>query len=146
MAQAVTPISPARGTRMLHAALVIGLTLVGATFFGVLLSFQGQPLGSNPSLGDVLAGLAVVLLVVASFTLRRRVPQRRFDQSSEDYWAGPESRGASIRLWTVVDGAGLMAWVGYVMTGRAAPVVAAVLAIVTLIAFRPSRLEGDGTV
>jgi hypothetical protein len=134
----------ARATRILHGALVVGLVLVGGTFYVLLRVLQG-PLGGAPNIGVVLAGLAVGLLVVASTVLRRRVPERRFDQSQDEYWASVESRGASIVLWAVVDGAGLIGWVGYVLTGGAAPAAAAVLSIVTLIFFlRPSRLEGEG--
>ncbi len=143
MTPPVTPIAAARATRILHVALVVGLVLVGGTFF-LLLRTQGRPLGGAPNLGVVLAGVAVGLVIVAATVLRRRVPERRLDQSQDQYWASVESRGASIVLWAVADGAGLIGWVGYVLTGGAAPAAAAVLSIVTLILFRPSRLEGEG--
>ena len=132
-----------RSIRILHGALVVGLVLVGGTFF-LLVPTQG-PLGGAPNVGVVQAGLAVGLLVVAFTALRRRVPERGFDQSQDAYVVSVETRGASIVLWAVVDGAGLIGWVGYVLTGDAAPAAAAALSIVTLIVSRPSRLEGEGT-
>jgi len=128
--------------RILHGALVAGLVLVGGTFI-LVLRVQGRPLGSAPSSGEVLAGISVALLIGAYAILRRRIPERRFDQSQDDYWASAETRGACIVLWALVDGAGLVGWVGYVLTGVAVPAAAAALAILTLMLFRPSRIEGD---
>src|SRR5258706_8349295 len=101
---------PVRGIRILHAALVIGLILVGATFF-FLLRVQGHALGGGggPLIGYVTAGLAVMNLTVVLGLLRPRMPQRRMDQSPEDYWKTNEARGASIILWAMTEGAGLLA-------------------------------------
>ena len=139
----LTPIPFLRVVRILHGALLAGLVLAGAVFF-VLLRIQGRPLGAAPSARLILAAVAVALLIVASTVFRRRTPERRFDQAREQYWASAEIRGFSILLWAVVDGAGLVAWMGYVFSGGVAPAAAAVLSIVTLFAFRPSRLEGEG--
>ena len=46
----------------------------------------------------------------------------------------------------MIEGAGLLSWVGYVMTGGIVPAAVATLSIVALILLRPSRLEGDGAV
>lgn len=141
MTPPITPIRHARVARILHFALVAGLALVGVTFFA-LLRVQGRSLGGGPDVGYVLAAVAALLLVVTQTVLRRRMPERRFDQSPDDYWGSPDIRGASILLWAVIDGSGLLAWVGYVLTGGVAPAVAALLSIATLVLYRPSRLEG----
>lgn len=133
-----------RAVRIMHGALVGGLALAGAVFF-VLLRVQGRPLGGAPKVGITLAILAVGLLIVAVTILRRRIPERRFDQSPDAFWASTEVQSVSILLWAVVDGAGLLGWVGYVFTGGVAPAAAAVLSILTLIAFRPASLEREGT-
>lgn len=142
MTPPVTPVPHARVARILHFALVAGLALAGIAFF-VLLRVQGRALGGGPDLGYILAAVAVLLLVVAQTVLRRRVPERRFDQSPDDYWASPEIRGVSILLWAVIDGAGVLGCVGYVFAGGIAPAAAALLAIVTLVIYRPARLEGE---
>ena len=144
MDPAVQPIAAARGARILHAALVIGLILVGATFF-FLLRVQGQPLvGGGPLIGYVTAGLALLNLAVVLGLLRPRIPQRRMDQSPDDYWGTNEARGAAIIIWAMIEGAGLLSWVGYVLTGGIVPAAVAALSIVALIMLRPSQLEGDG--
>ncbi len=145
MDPAVQPIAAARGARILHVALVIGQILVGATFF-YLLRTQGPLGGGAPLIGYVTAGLALVNLTVAVGLLRSRIPQRRMDQSPDDYWSTNESRGASIIIWAMIEGAGLLSWVGYVMSGGIVPAAVATLTIVALVMLRPSRLEGDGAV
>jgi hypothetical protein len=127
----------------MHFALVGGLVLAGVAVI-VLVRVQGRPLVDQPNVGIVLAGLAIGLLIVAVAVLRRRIPERRFDQSPDAFWASAETRGVSILLWAVVDGAGLVSWVGYAFTGGMAPAAAAVLSILTLIVFRPARLEREG--
>jgi len=144
MDQPVKPADFARVVRIMHGAMVAGLALVGATFFLLLRVGQSPALGSTPSLGVALAGVGVGLLAVAVTVLRRRVPERPLDQSPDAYWATVERRGAAIVLWAVVEGAGLLASIGYVLTGAVAPAVVVVLAIALLIVFRPSGLEGEG--
>lgn len=136
----------ARGIRRLHAALVIGVILVGATFL-FLLRVQGHPLGGGggPLIGYVTAGLALMNLTVVLGFLRPRVPQRRMDQSPDDYWQTNEARGAAIVIWAMTEGAGLLAWVGYLLTGGIVPAAVGALSIGALIMLRPSGFEGDGT-
>jgi|SRR2546422_369122 len=142
MDPAVQPIASARGARILHATLVLGQIVVGATFF-YLLRAQGQPLGGGPLIGYVTAGLALVNLTAGLGLLRSRIPQRRMDQSPDDYWGTNEARAPSIMIWAMIEGAGLLSWVGYFLTGGIVPAAVAVLSIVALIMLRPSRLEGD---
>jgi len=133
----------ARGVRIIHAALVIGQILVGATFF-FLLRELGRPIaGGSPLIGYATAGLAVVNLSVAFVFLRPRIPQRSTDQSPDDYWSRPEVRGAAILIWAAVEGSGLFCWVGYLMSGNMVPAGVGVLSLITLIALRPARIEGD---
>jgi hypothetical protein len=131
-----------RSTRILHAALVIGQILVGATFF-LLIRVQGPLAGGSPLIGYATAGLALAILSVAFVFLRPRIPQRSTDQSPNDYWSRAEVRGAAIVIWAAVEGAGLFSWVGYLMTASIVPAAVGVLAIITELALRPSRLEGD---
>ncbi len=118
--ESTRPVAGARGARILHAALVIGSILVGVVFF------------------------FVVRLAFAIAFFRPRIPQRRMDQGPDEYWMTNEARGAAVIVWATVEAAGLIAWVGYFLTGRAVPAAVAALAVVTLITLRPSRLEGDG--
>jgi hypothetical protein len=131
-----------RSTRILHAALVIGQILVGATFF-LLIRVQGPLAGGSPMIGYATAGLALAILSVAFVFLRPRIPQRSTDQSPNDYWSRAEVRGAAIVIWATVEGAGLFSWIGYLMTASIVPAAVGVVAIITEFALRPSRLEGD---
>lgn len=144
MDPAVQPVAAARGVRIIHAALVIGQILVGATFF-LLLRVQGQPLaGGNPLIGYVTAAFAIVNLTVAFGLLRSRIPQRRMDQSPDAYWSNNEARSAAVVIWAVLEGSGLFCWIGYVMTGSIVPAAVGALATLSLVMVRPSQLEGDG--
>jgi len=130
----------ARGARIMHAALAIGLLLVGATFFLVR---QVQPLDSMPGVGLAVAGIALAVLAGCFAFLRGRVPQRHTDQSPDDYWAANENRGPAVVLWAGVDSAGVLAWMGYMIGGgQVAPAAVAVLAIIGMMLVRPARLEG----
>lgn len=130
----------ARGARIIHAALAVGLLLVGATFFLVM---QLQPLDGVPGVGLALAGVALAILAGSFAFLRGRVPQRHSDQSPDDYWAANEHRGPAIVLWAGVDSAGAVAWMGYLVGGgQLAPAAVAVLAIIGMMLVRPARLEG----
>ncbi len=88
------------------------------------------------------AALVIGSILVGFF--RPRIPQRRMDQGPDEYWMTTEARAAAVLVWAMVEAAGLIAWVGYFLTGRAVPAAVAALAVVTLITLRPSRLEGDG--
>lgn len=143
MDPAVQSPGAARAIRIIHAALVIGQVLVAATFF-LLLRMQGPLAGGSPLIGYVTAGLAIVNLTVAFGLLRSRIPQRRTDQSPEDYWSTNEARGAAVVLWAVMEGSGLFCWIGYLMSGSIVPAAVGALAIAALITVRPSQLEGEG--
>jgi len=142
MDPAVQSVAVARGARILHAALVIGQILVGATFF-FLIRKQGPLAGGSPLIGYATAGLALAVLSVAFVFLRPRIPQRSTDQSPDHYWSRPEVRGAAILIWAAAEGSGLFCWIGFVMTASIVPAAVGVLSTITLFALRPSRLEGD---
>ena len=140
MVQATKPHAAARGLRIIHLGLVVGLALVGLVFFAVLR--MNGALAAPRGLGFVLAAVALAILGLAVTVLRGKIPTRRFDQSADDYWSTNEARGPSIVLWAAVDAAGLLAWMGYVMSGHIAPALVGLLSILALVLLRPSRLEG----
>lgn len=131
----------ARIMRVLHLALTGGLLVIGATFV-FLIRLQGPLVGAAisplvfavPSLGQV--AFAVIVF-------RRRIPSRPSNQSIQDYWSSAEVRGASVILWALLEGAGLLAGVGYLLTGRLVAGSGVLVALVALIATRPSGLEGE---
>lgn len=143
MDPAAPPFAPARAVRLLHFSLTASVTLVGAVFI-FLLRVQGLSLGISRDVGLILAGVGVGLVALASTFARRRIPERPFDQAPDAFWANPQATGAAILLWALIEGAGLVGWVGYLLTSVTAAAVAAGIAIGALLVFRPSRLEGEG--
>jgi hypothetical protein len=92
-------------------------------------------------LGIVLPAIGMGLVLVSASILRRRVPEPRAQQTPDAYWAAAENRGSAIVLWAATEGAALVCLVGYFLTGAPAAAAAAVVALATLILYRPSRLE-----
>jgi len=132
----------ARAARIMHTSLVLGVTLVGVVFFFVLRTIPPSfPRASI--LSFVTAGLGLGNLAAALALFRSKIPQRSSDQAPDDYWASNEVRGIVIVTWAIIEGGGLVAWVGYLLTGTPVPAGVGVLAIAALILVRPSRLEGD---
>lgn len=144
MDQAPPPTNAARVVRILHGALVAGMVLVGVTLVLVRRIPQRESFASAPTIGLALTGAGFILLAGAMLFLRSNIPKRGADQSADAYWMASEARGAAIVLWSVVEAGGLMALVGYLLTGAAAPVAIAALAVLVQILCRPPRLEGDG--
>jgi Na+/melibiose symporter-like transporter len=138
------PSNFARAVRLMHAAMTAGCVLVGGVFVLVRRLGQGPTLAGQATIGVVLAVAGVALLAVAAALVRPRVPERVANQTAEAYWTAAETRGPAIVLWAMVEGAGLVSLVGYLLTGGVPPAVATALAIVTLVLFRPTRLEGEG--
>jgi hypothetical protein len=129
--------------RLLHFSLTGGIAMAGAVFI-FLVRLQGRSFGMSRDVGLVLAGIAVGLVAAASTFARRRIPERPSDQSPETFWANPDATGGAILLWALLEGAGLVGWVGYLLTGVTATAAAGVIAFGALLVLRPSRLEGDG--
>ena len=131
----LSPPSALRAVRILHGALVIGLGLVGATFF--LVTRTVPPLGYGPTAGYATAAFALMSISVSLAYLWPRMPERAPGQAPDEYWATPEVRGRAIAVWAVVQAAGLVSWVGYLMSRTAPPVATACVAILALIIVRP---------
>jgi hypothetical protein len=130
----------AQAVRIIHAALVAGVLLAGGTF-AFMVRVRGHAPEGGETLGIVLPAVGIGLLLVSASVLRRRVPERSSQQSSDGYWAAVENRGAAILLWAVTEGAALVSLVGYFLSGAPAGAAVAVVALAALILYRPSRLE-----
>ena len=140
MNQETIAIAPARLVRLLHAALVTGCVLLGVVMV-FLLGAQTR-LGSDvTTVATAFAGIGVVLLGVSALIMRRRVPVRSAQDSRDVFWSGAETRTSALVLWSVTQGASMISWVGYYLTGSTTPAVVAVLAIVLLIWQRPGVLD-----
>jgi hypothetical protein len=129
-----------RMVRIIHAALTTGVAIVGAVFF-LLVRARGGTMVA-PMVGVVLSVVSIGLLVAAATILRRRIPERPADQSPTTFWAAGETRGSALVLWAVTEGAAVVGWVGYFLTGSVVPAAIAGLAFGMLVMLNPARLEG----
>ncbi len=134
---------PARGVRILHGALLAGCTTAGIVLSVFRQIAPSPPAAAGPLIGYVLSGAALLLLAIAAIGVRPRFPTRRSDQSADAYWGPAEIRGSAIFLWAGIEGAALLGWLGYLLTGSLADAAAGVVALVVLFVYRPSRIEGD---
>jgi hypothetical protein len=106
--------------------LVSGVSLV-LTYLGIA---PILPAGTvTPTIAYVPSVIAVALLVVALFVLRPRVPGCPPGLSVEEFWSTPEMGGKVLPIWLLLDGAGMIAAVGYVITSQPASAFAMCLAI-----------------
>ncbi len=139
-----TTVSNTRAMRVIHLALTVGLTLCGVMLFIVRRVEQLPELVQGPFVGTALTVAAIAAVVVAVTVIRPRVPPQAPDQTRDMYWGDATVRTTALVLWAVVDGAGLLAAVGYLLTGATAPAIALALAIVALATLGPRRFEqGD---
>jgi hypothetical protein len=118
------------------------LGLFGAVIL-LLLEVLDRPLSEAQVLDVAFAALGLAQIGIGLAFLRRRIRTRRFDQSIEQYWSDSQVRSSSIVLWATIEGAGMLSWVGYLMTGGIAPAAIGLLSLVVLVGLRPVRLEAS---
>jgi hypothetical protein len=127
--------SPSATFPLLHRFLGIGL-LAMAAVLAVLRSLgMAPPLGAGAvtlAIAATISGIAVVLAVVALFVLRPQVPDRAPGQMVEQYWSAPGVGTKVVSVWFLMEGAGMLAVVGYFLTGEP---IAAIAAGLTIVAF-----------
>jgi hypothetical protein len=116
--QAATP-------ALLHRFLGIGQLAMTVTF-AALVAAGAVPLLEADEASTVayaMAGAAALMIVVALVGLRPRVPERLGGETTEAYWARPGVAAAATRVWFALEGAGLLAGVGFLLTACVAPAV-----------------------
>ncbi len=137
-------IAEARGVRMLHGTLIGGLVVILGLFSLIVRRLSGPLLRTDETTGTVawaLAGVALLDIALALLFFRARLAPPVESGPPEAYWK-PETRARALLFWILLEGAGIIACVGYVLTGHSAPLAAAVLALLTLIWHAPGRLAG----
>lgn len=124
--------------RLMHAAMVTGVLL-----FAIVGHFQLRPTMANagvfpPATVNALLGVALGACVLAVL-LRRRVPQKSRDDSSDSYWT--TARTPAMLMWAPLEGACLLSVVLYVNTGAQSAIAVLAIAVVLFIALNPASLE-----
>ena len=84
------------------------------------------------AIAGTLSGIAVLLAVLALFVFKPQVPERSPGQSVEQYWSVPGVGAKVMSVWFLMEGAGMLAAVGYLITGEP---IAAIAAGLTIVAF-----------
>ena len=116
---------------LLHRFLGVGLVLVVggsfvARYVGIVASIEGD---TAPVVAYSLSGLSVILVAVATLFIKPGVPERRPGQSVEEYWSTPQVLAKVQLVFVLVEGAGVMPAVGYVLTAE--PILAIVMLVAT---------------
>ena len=116
---------------MFHRMLGIGATLL-AVVMVFLRSKADPPLVDDQStsvIAYLFASISLVGIAVAIMVLTRRVPERSITQPVDAYWAAPGVLPAANLVWFVLEGAAILAIVGYYMTGHLAPAATMVVGL-----------------
>jgi len=133
--------SSSRVVRLIHTALTLGPVLTTVMFVIVR---RLSPLPALPQAAAISLPLtvgAIVLLVVALTVLRPRIPEQVSDQTPDAFWGDARVRMTALTTWAVVEGAAILAAIGYLLTGTMLPTLALALGLTTLWWLRPARLE-----
>ena len=125
------PIAP-----VLHRSLLTSLLLVTGVLVVLRSGDTGaSPLGANHLLGYLLSALSFTLVGVAVLFLKPRVPVRRERQPEEEYWSSVT--GTILPMWFMMEAAGVIAVVGYFLTGMTVAAVAIAVSIGLFIWYGP---------
>jgi len=135
---APTPLT-ARNVATLHAAMLIGLSVLAVVLIGVLPSLGGMRARVlYPTAGIIVVGIGGALLALALLVLRRSIPTRGVEDEA-GFWAGRAGANAII-FWFVTESAGMLGAVGFMLSARIEAILVAGVAIATLAVFSPRRL------
>jgi hypothetical protein len=121
---------------VLHRSLLTGqLILTGVMVVLRSGDMRAQVSDDNQMLGYGLSALSLVLVAVALLVLKPRVPVREARQPVEEYWAAVTR--TILPMWFVLEGAGLIAIVGYFLTGQTVAAAAIAISIGAFIWYGP---------
>jgi hypothetical protein len=119
----------------LHRMLGAGLVVLAVVFLAItrLGSSPLRPVdGFTPFIVYATSGVAIALMAVAFMVFKPRVPARGGGQPIAEYWALPDVGGAVVLVWFLLEGAGVIATVGYALTGQ---IVSALVMGVTIVTY-----------
>lgn len=129
----------------LHGMLTGGLVIIALGVAYVLFGRSGPLLGTDPGsavIGYAMAAAALLGVVGGGVVLRGRIPPRPASQPVAAYWQAPATLQAALLLWVLVEGSGVIAMVGWLLTGNLAAMASGLVAIGVLVLFSPGSLAG----
>jgi hypothetical protein len=113
---------------LLHRILGIGVTTVATVF--LVLTYLGiapilrEPDGFEQTVAYGLSGVAAAVVALALLVVKPRIPDRVFGQSVEEYWSEPKVRQNVTLIWFLMEGAGILAAIGFFLTGAVVSAIA----------------------
>ena len=127
---------------VLHRSLVTGLLMLTAVMIVFKSGAVGpRPANVNPMLGHALSALSFVLVAVAVLLLKPRVPAREAWQQVDQYWSSVTR--TILPMWFVMEAAGMLAIVGYFLSGHAVAAVAIGVSIGVFIWYGPNAFAQE---
>jgi hypothetical protein len=123
------PQTPQAGPALLHKLLGVGLAIIVVAMVIARHSVADSPDASRLP-AYAIAGVSAVVLAAALLFLKPLAPRRRAGQTLDAYWADAAIAPKVMRVWFILEGAGVMASISYFLGGGpyAAVVVAAAVA------------------
>jgi len=133
-----------RGVKLLHLILLGGGVLV-ALVFVLMVKLRGPilvPDSGTEVIAFSFAGIGLTAVAFAVLLLRPRIPERGSSEQLSDYWRAGTARQRSLILWIICENAGIIAALGFLLTGHFAALAVLALALMALAWFGPARLAG----
>ena len=120
---------------LLHRFLGFGMFAIAGTFTGLIATGIGPLIkepGSEQQLAWIMTGISLAVGATALLVLKPRVPERRPGQSVQEYWSNIEIAGKAMTVWFLLEGAGMLAAIAFLLTGVSA---AGLVMALTIVAF-----------
>lgn len=125
--------------RLIHFSLVMGVALFASVVYFLLRpGSSSAPSNLPPFVPGLLMGLSLGAFGLSIF-LRRRIPHRRSDHSPDSFWATALS--PALITWAVLQAAGLLDVIAYMLSGSRPAMGLAILAVILLAVVNPAYLE-----
>ena len=128
---------PAMTARLIHGSLLVSVILFALTDLFIL---KGSAANIDvPILPYVLAGISLASYAGSFLLLRRMIPLKNTDESSDLFWT--RALTPALIAWAPLEGGALLGVVSHMVTGSQYGLGAAALGVLGLLALLPGRLE-----
>lgn len=125
-----------------NATLMHAMLMAGTLVFAVVALTIGPMLENAQVVGYALAGVSVLVQLLAWMVFRPRIVPRPAATSEEEYWGDLDRFRSAMMLWTIVEGGAFIALVGWLLSGNNAGLGMAAVGVGLLVMYRPGALAG----
>ena len=109
---------------------MVGLAVAFLGIMALLGPLLGEPNESSNLMAYGISAIALLVGIVAVVFVKPRVPERRPGQSLDAYWLDQNVASSAMLVWFLMEGAGILATIGFALTGHILTAVTMCLAIV----------------